>query len=207
MSLTQQAHHAILSHLATTGRQQLRFSIDATCGNGYDTAFLVQHTEHLTFGFDIQAQAIAKTRQRLTDSEQTDGTGVPYREKVYLFQQSHTNMLAACQQQQTSCVGQVDAIMFNLGYLPRADKNITTNADSTLSALNAALQLLSTQGIMTILCYRGHAGGLRETDAVLQWLGKKTQLTYHVIDSNKANATTPFLLTIKYSTQTHSKSC
>jgi hypothetical protein len=63
----------------------------------------------------------------------------------------------------------INACLFNLGYLPKGDKRIITQTCSTLSALNAACQLLAPRGMMTILAYPGHAGGDDETASVQQW--------------------------------------
>lgn len=190
MSLTQQAHQAVLSHLESLGKQQLCFSIDATCGNGFDTLFLAEITEKTVFSFDIQEAAITNTQKRLNKT--------PSQDKVTLIHQNHANMLEYCQQHQADAIGKVDAITFNLGYLPRADKSITTAVDSTVAALNAALKLLSPDGTISIICYRGHNGGLLESQAVLALLKAQGQLCYETIDSTMANETTPFLLIIKH---------
>ena len=187
MSLTQQAHQTLLSHLEKQGKKQFQFSIDATCGNGFDTLFLAEVTEKMVFSFDIQTAAILSTQGRLSKTS--------YENKVELIQQNHAKMLEYCQQHHTETIGQIDAITFNLGYLPRADKLITTSTDSTIAALNAATQLLSENGIISIICYRGHAGGLSESNAVLTWL-KEQPLNYLITDSSAATETTPFLLAI-----------
>lgn len=189
MSLTQQAHQAILSHLNNLGKTQLRFSIDATCGNGFDTLFLAQNTKEMVFSFDVQETALNSTKLRLNKaSNQTS---------VTLVHASHSSMIKHCEKTDSEVFGNVDAIMFNLGYLPRADKTITTSAESTMTALNAAIELLSPKGIITVICYRGHNGGLAESKAVLSILNANKQLCYETIDSIKASETTPFLLVIK----------
>ena len=189
MSLTQQAHQAVLSHLEKAHKTQLCFSIDATCGNGFDTLFLAKITENTVFSFDIQAAAILSTQQRLNKTS--------YKNKVELIQQSHANMLEYCQKRHVDAIGKVGAITFNLGYLPRADKSITTNTESTIAALNAAIKLLSNDGVISIICYRGHDGGLQESNAVLAWLDNQ-RLNYTIIDSTAATETTPFLLIITH---------
>lgn len=189
MSLTEQAHQAICAHLDSLGKNLFRFSIDATCGNGYDTLFLAEITEQQVFSFDIQAEAIDNTQQRLNKTLHS--------EKVMLINQSHTDMLDYCQKHYVEAVGKIDVIIFNLGYLPSGvNQSVMTAADSTIAALNVAVQLLSTHGIISVLCYRGHNGGLSESNAVLQWLSRK-KLHHAVVDSAMANGTTPFLLIIK----------
>lgn len=78
----------------------------------------------------------------------------------------------------------VCAITFNLGYLPGADKALVTLADSTLQALDAALQLLAPDGLLSVLCYRGHPEGKIETDAIAQWLrGLPASYSHSVIQA------------------------
>lgn len=66
-------------------------------------------------------------------------------------------------------VGEVKAVMFNLGYLPRSDKTIITSPKTTLPALQAAFSLLAPGGLISIVIYSAHQGGLIESDAVLSW--------------------------------------
>lgn len=76
-------------------------------------------------------------------------------------------------------------VCFNLGYLPGGDKGVTTASDSTLPALEAALEVLSPGGLLSMLCYTGHPGGREEYQAVRQivaelpsayWLTTELQL-------------------------------
>lgn len=66
--------------------------------------------------------------------------------------------------------------MFNLGYLPSgdADKNIITQPDSSIAALEASLQLLRPGGIITAVLYPGHAGGDKAA-AVESWAAAVSQ--------------------------------
>ena len=62
--------------------------------------------------------------------------------------------------------GRIQAITFNLGYLPKGDKSITTEPATTLAALRSAYDWLARAGVLSILCYRGHPGGKAEEEAV-----------------------------------------
>ena len=62
--------------------------------------------------------------------------------------------------------------MFNFGYLPNADKNITTSSSNSIAALEASLSLLSNNGLITLLCYPGHPQGAVETQAIKAWLNQ-----------------------------------
>ena len=84
-----------------------RLCVDATCGNGGDTAFLCRLTapEGRVLGFDIQPEAIASTRARLEQA------GVPAGQYA-LHCDSHAHLLQYVQP------GTADAVMFNFGWLP-----------------------------------------------------------------------------------------
>ena len=50
--------------------------------------------------------------------------------------------------------------MFNLGYLPRSDrKNVTTMRETTMPAVEAAIELLAPDGALIIAIYPGHLEG------------------------------------------------
>lgn len=155
ISLAERAHQAI-AHRLSAGD----VAIDATVGNGHDTLFLANCVgdKGLVYGFDVQAQAITSTRQRLTQH------GVL--ERVQLFQTSHQQMKALLP---PGLHGRIKAVMFNLGYLPGADKSVITETATTLPALELACQLLMGQGVMTVMAYPGHAGGDDESQQVSAW--------------------------------------
>lgn len=185
ISLLSQAHQFIQRKL-TAGM----IAVDATVGNGNDTLFLAQQIAPTgwVYGFDIQPTAIHNTREKLQQAGVLNNT--------QLFLSSHANMqqLIPVAQQ-----GNIAAIMFNLGYLPGADKQIITCTESTLVALNAAITLLASGGILTVLAYPGHVGGDNETARVQQWQKALDQDWYKgtQYDSQRPSATTPRLLVIE----------
>lgn len=154
-SLLQQTH-ALLEKQLHNGN----IAIDATAGNGHDSLFLAQQIAPtgLVYSFDIQAAAIQATHNRLVAAN--------LREVALLIQHSHAQMFEFIAAEHHS---KINAIMFNLGYLPRGDKTVITETNSTLLALNAAIELLAPHGILTILAYPGHQGGDRETSEVENW--------------------------------------
>lgn len=80
-----------------------KLCIDATCGNGGDTAFLCRLAgpEGRVLGFDIQPEAITSTRARLKKQGLT----------AELICDSHANLL------QYVRPGTADIVMFNFGWL------------------------------------------------------------------------------------------
>ena len=130
--------------------------IDATMGNGYDTqwlAELVGESGHV-YGFDIQLEAVNRTRDRLA------AAGLENR--ATLFHDGHEHI--------AELVGEpVDAAVFNLGWLPGTDKALRTRAETTLTAVNAALDRLKEGALMTICIYPGHPEGRDELDRLIAW--------------------------------------
>ena len=61
--------------------------------------------------------------------------------------------------------------MFNLGYLPGADKSQITRPETTLAALDQAARLLRPGGLISLMLYHAHPGASTEVEAVRRWLG------------------------------------
>lgn len=156
ISLVELAHKAIASHLQHGG-----IAIDATAGNGHDTLFLTQQVGDLghVYSFDIQVTAINNTAIKLQQAGMSD--------RVELIQTGHQHWLDFVPKHH---LGNISAIMFNLGYLPGGDKAITTLMETTLQALKQAPLLLNPEhGCMTVLAYPGHEQGSVELDAIENW--------------------------------------
>ena len=64
----------------------------------------------------------------------------------------------------------VDCIMYNLGFLPGGDKEITTLHNTSLESIKSGLELLNSGGLMTICIYRGHYEGKIEESCILKYL-------------------------------------
>lgn len=164
--------------------------IDATLGNGYDALFLAECVgeEGRVFGFDVQALALENTRLRLE--------AATLWQRVELYLASHAQMLRYLP---VVHHGRVKAVMFNLGYLPGADKSLITQVDSTLEALSAACRLLAPQSIMTVLAYPGHAGGDREAELLVAWCANLDSACYQweLVLSHHDKPTAPRLFVIR----------
>jgi tRNA A58 N-methylase Trm61 len=175
---TELAHTLIRDRIAPAG-----MAIDATVGNGHDTAFLLECVGPTgkVYGFDIQPQAIEKTRSRVGESP-----------ALVLHCAGHEQISEFVR-------APVDAVAFNLGYLPSGDKTVITRADTTIRALESCLDLLSDNGIITVVVYPGHEGGEAEAEALLGWSRQLDQESWTVIHYgflNQRNAP-PFLLAIE----------
>ncbi len=159
--------------------------IDATIGNGSDTALLAQlvGTKGLVYGFDIQEEAIAKTSQLLMDK----GLG----EQVKLYQHSHSQLNEIIQTP-------VKAAMFNLGYLPASQSKVTTKPETTVEALKQVLKLLLPAGRVTIVVYSRH-DSRRESRILLEFVQELSQQEFNVIKSSYLNQINqpPYLIVIE----------
>lgn len=174
--------HRFLTEILKSGDR----CIDATVGNGYDTAFLARAVGESgqVFGFDVQPEAIESTRARL----ETEGLA----DRAILFQECHSRIADLVE-------GEVRAVMFNLGYLPGGDKEVITQSETTLAALQSASESLAPGGRLTVVVYPGHAGGDAEADAVESWAGSLEQEKFGVASYrflNQANSP-PFLIVVE----------
>lgn len=164
-------------------------AIDATVGNGYDTLFLAEQVGETgkVFGFDIQHAALQAAQEKCQQANRQD--------RVSLIQASHADMAKHIPEAQH---GNISAIMFNLGYLPGGDKTVITQTDSTLSALAAAIRLLSPHGLITLLAYPGHQGGDQETEQVNRWCEQldNRQFNFDTHYSNTDSISAPRLFVI-----------
>lgn len=142
--------------------------VDCTVGNGNDTIFLADLVgeEGKVYGFDIQSLAIDITCNKLKEKKLYENT--------VLIKDSHENISDYISEE-------VDLFIYNLGYLPKGDKNIKTNKRSTIISLEKALNLLAKNGIILITCYTGHDGGIEEKNAIEDFLVKLDQVNFNVL--------------------------
>ena len=144
-------------------------AVDATLGNGHDALWLcglVGETGKV-YGFDVQGEAVSRSRARLQEA------GVA--ERATLILDGHQNMISYVPPES------VDAVMFNLGWLPGAAHGVTTQTETTLQAVFAALEVLKEDGVMTVCVYPGHDEGARERDALLSWARGLDERAYDVM--------------------------
>ena len=138
-------------------------AVDATCGNGHDTLALAQAVgpRGLVLAIDIQSAAIESTRALLVANDRAGA--------VTLARGDHAD-LAGLWNIHAGGFPAPRVIVFNLGYLPGAGKDLITREESTLAALAQAAGLLAPDGLLLCTCYPGHPGGDAETSAVRSWM-------------------------------------
>lgn len=149
--------------------------VDATMGNGHDTQMLCETVgpEGRVYAFDVQAQAVEETRKRLRE-QGLDG-------RAELILSGHEHMAEYVK-------GPVKAVMFNLGWLPGGDHEVTTRWETTRTAVESALNLLSPMGVLVICAYPGHAEGEREKQELTAFLGGLDNRRYNVLHQRFLNA-------------------
>ena len=148
--------------------------LDATVGNGNDTLDLSRLVgkNGKVYGFDIQVIAIENTKSLLAEYNLLDNT--------ILINDSHENIDQYIKEP-------LDFIIYNLGYLPKGDKNIKTKAKTTAISVSKALDILKENGIIIIISYIGHPGGLEEKEALEEILGNLDQKKYNVLKNEFIN--------------------
>ena len=156
--------------------------VDATAGNGHDTVFLAQCVGETgqVMAYDIQAQAIASAQLAVAQQGFSD--------RVQWHQKSHSTMADDLTPESAR------AIVFNLGYLPGDNHQVTTETQETLKALAAATTVLQAGGCLSILCYPGHEEGAGEAQQVEAWITQlpRWRVAKYAMLSTKNPA--PFLL-------------
>lgn len=157
-------------------------AVDATMGNGNDTVFFAQHAKEV-YAFDVQEQALQSTKERLEKQEIHN---------AHLILDGHQHIDHYVNQP-------IRAAIFNLGYLPSADKTVITKPDTTLIAVKKILKKLEVGGRLAIMIYYGHEGGDMEKDAVLEYVNQLDQRLFTAMLYQPLNQINqpPFLVMIE----------
>ncbi|WP_206026244.1 class I SAM-dependent methyltransferase [Roseimicrobium sp. ORNL1] len=167
--------------------------VDATAGNGHDSIFLAERVlpSGRVFTFDLQAQAIEKTRENLAKN-----VTIQQLAEVTLFQAGHERMSELLP---TEARGRLRAVMFNFGYLPGGDKKIITREETSLAAVRIALEWLAEDGVMTIVLYPGHDGGREEASAVQCLIASLPSMEFEAQRVGYLNfrPTTPYCIAVR----------
>ena len=163
--------------------------VDATSGNGHDALFLAKcaltTSSGMLFAFDVQEEALVQTRQRI-ESEAPELIS-----RLRFCHQSHEIFPDELKSQQ------IKLFVYNLGYLPGANKEKTTKVESTLTSVRAACELVVPGGVVSITCYPGHPEGAEEEAALLEFastLNKEVWCVCHHRWINRSKAPSLLLL-------------
>lgn len=149
--------HSVWKHVVQKGDTV----VDATCGNGYDTLAMVNMVSDKShsgrvYAMDIQETALKNTMSLL------DGVRDPdEKEMIKLFATCHSKMEEVVPRGVT-----VRLVAFNLGYLPGGDKTVITKSETTLLGMEAATRIVAAGGVISVMVYVGHPGGMEEYEMV-----------------------------------------
>ena len=172
--------HFILTHLKSGD-----IAVDFTMGNGHDTEFLsktVGETGHV-YAFDVQQMALESTAKNL------ENAGCP--KNYTLILDSHHNVKKYVNTP-------IKAGMFNLGYLPGSDKTVTTMRETTLPAIEAAIELMDRDAIILIAIYPGHAEGEAEGKMICEYMATLSKYKVTATRINILNSpTSPFFIIVE----------
>ncbi len=160
-------------------------AVDFTMGNGHDTEFLsktVGEKGHV-YAFDIQQQALDSTARHLREC------GCP--PNYTLIHDSHANVKQYVK-------APFRAGMFNLGWLPGGDKSVTTLRESTMPAIEAAIDLMDRDAILNVAVYPGHAEGDAEGKMICGYLAGISRHKICATHVNILNSpTSPYFIVIE----------
>lgn len=153
-------------------------AIDFTMGNGNDTLTLSK-VSNKVYSFDIQQLALDKTKELTKDIS-----------NIELILDGHENF--------DKYVSNFDIGVFNLGYLPQGNHQITTMVDTSLIAIKKAIEHLNKKGHLYIVVYIGHDEGKRESIKIDEYVSSLDHWAYNVAlfkMMNKENA--PYVIEIE----------
>lgn len=160
--------------------------LDGTAGNGHDTLLLAQCVGERgkVFAFDVQQTALANTAERLQAAGCAQQVSLIHAGHERLADYVNTPLAAA---------------VFNFGYLPGGNKQLTTRADTSIAALQAATALLQPGGLIFATLYPGHPAGLVEANTVEAWASGLPQREIEVLRYQFINQRNqpPYLLVLE----------
>ena len=175
--------HFILEHLG-----EGEVAVDFTMGNGNDTLFLSKTVGETgrVYAFDIQEEALNSTRERLLTENAP--------ENYTLICASHHRIREFVREP-------IKAGMFNLGYLPRSNRKcVTTIRETTMPAVEAAIDMLLPDGVLIIAIYPGHEEGALEGDMLREYFKTTSRFKicpseFHILNS----PTSPYFFLVEKS--------
>ncbi len=163
--------------------------VDATCGNGYDTFFLSEQVgaDGVVIAMDIQYVAYDKTRRLMKDS----GLEIEYHEIDRLDHWRLTtpgcHFILGSHARLDSLTINPKVIMFNLGFLPGGNRQVTTVSEQSITAIRHGLEILAADGVMSVITYPGHTEGNEEHEDIMSMLEQLPTNRFEVITILQTN--------------------
>ena len=155
--------------------------VDATLGNGFDSLFLSKliNNNGTIYAYDIQQESINNST-KLFKENNVDNVIMNLKSHEFINEEN------------------IDLAIFNLGFLPGSNKEIKTNATSTLNAIKNLIPRMNKDNMLIIIClYVGHNEGLYESIVVDEYLKNLPSKEYLICKYQNYNRpTSPYFLTI-----------
>ncbi len=133
------------------GMDEQSIAVDFTCGGGHDSLFLSQHALYV-HSYDIQKEALDDAKKLCHLAK-----NISFHHKSHLYFDED--------------VERFDRGIFNLGYYPKGDRSITTQAHEVLEAIKKHL-------ISLTMAVRSSLSAIRDLKAV-SW--KPSRLKKHLL--------------------------
>lgn len=172
-----------LSHFIIENRTKNNIkACDMTAGNGYDSKFILdKKNPEILYAFDIQDLAKNNTIKLIGN-----------RSNLKFILDNHKNIDKYINEK-------IDLFVYNLGFLPKGDKSITTDYKSVIESLKYSLKLLNKNGLILITFYPGHDKGKEESKYVGKFLKSLNQKLFQVIKYDFFNQINnpPYLVSIR----------
>lgn len=144
--------------------KDVKIAVDMTVGNGFDSKNILEVLQpEKLYCFDIQQEALENSKKLLNQYSNYE-----------LILENHKNFDKFVKEN-------VDFAIYNLGYLPKGDKYITTNAVEVEESLNKLLKKLNSKGTIFITFYIGHLSGQMESLELSKYLESLNQKEYTIL--------------------------
>lgn len=172
-----------LSHYLIENRVENNIrACDMTAGNGKDSKFILdKKNPKILYAFDIQKLSQERCQKLIGQ-----------RENFKFILDNHKNIEKYIEEK-------IDLFIYNLGFLPKGDKSITTNYKSVIKSIESVLNLLNENGLILITFYPGHEAGKNEAFYVGNFLKNLDQKKFQLIKYDFFNQINnpPFLISIR----------
>lgn len=155
--------------------------LDLTLGDGNDSLYMY-NLKARVLAFDVQNESIESSKKLFLDNN----IDVLNNDCITFIKDGHENLDKYLSDNEKDNK-EIKFACFNLGYLPSGDKTIITKKDTTLTAIDKVLKYLSKDGVLSIIAYYDHEGGLEEKDAVDDYLKNINEDEYEVVKLDKYN--------------------
>lgn len=162
--------------------KDIDLAVDMTAGNGNDSLFILDEIKaNRVIAFDIQNDAEEATRKLLGE-----------RDNFQFILDSHANIDQYIKEK-------IELAVYNLGYLPKGDKTITTKYESTLESLKKLLKLLGKNAKVYMTIYPGHDQGKIEANKIENFITSLPNNKYAIMKISYPNKGTiaPYIVIIE----------